>query len=238
MTEKDLPEEIKEVSPPEAESKTEKKKRKKILASAAAGITALSLMVGSIFSAPAEIIKPPTSDQERPAVIVQYEAQTDTEDALADEEDEEDKKKGLKASIKRFIQSLPLAARLFFILPLWIIGYGLIAIFTALFEPVIAPVLSVLIKWLLVGGLFAGAFFLLKKTIAPDTPITKIFSKRNIILILSGAAVFGTGDYFAMEYVSHYEFWRNIVCMGGGVLLLAVFALRMLSSRKKARALS
>ena len=236
MSAQELPEEVKEVSPPAANDKTEKKKRKKLLGSAAAGITALSLMVGSIFSAPAEIIKPPTSDAERPAVIVQYEAQTENDDVLDEEEEAEEKKKGLKASIKRFILGMPLIVRVLFILPLWIIGYGLIAAFTALFEPVIAPVLGVIIKWLLIAGVFAGAFFLMKKAVFPDKPVKEIFTKKNIFLILAGAAVLGTGDFFAKEYVIHYEFWRNIIVSAGGSLLLLVSGLRMYASKKKARA--
>ena len=211
-----------------------KKAAKKAAGVGAAGLAAFSLMIGSTFSSPAEVMNKANPDPERPAVIVEIQAEPD--DVLEEiPEEEDEKKRTFRDMFRNFILKLPVAVRLLLILPLWVIGYAAIAALTALFEPVIAPILSVILKWVLIGGLLAAAFFLLKKAIAPDTPIREIFSKRNLVMIGIAAAVFGTADFFLKEYVEHYSFWRNIACGAAGAVLLAVFAARQLRKGKAAK---
>ena len=210
-----------------------KKGLKKAAAGTAAGLAAASLVVGSIFSNPSEIMAQVNPDKEQPVVIVQMDAKPDDE-IEAEEEDTDEKKKGLKEMLRRFVQRLPAWAKVLFVIPMWALGYGVIALLTALFEPVIAPVLGIVLKWLLVAGLLAAAFFLIKKTVAPDTPLREIFSKRNLVLITISAALLGAGDYFAKAYIEHYEVWRNVLCFAAGLVILGVFGLRSMKRKKKA----
>ena len=209
-----------------------KKRLRKGAAGAAAGIAMLSLLVGSVFSKPAEVMERANPDEGRPAVIVEIQA-TDDSEVTAEEEEADEKKRGLKDMICRFIQGLPTWAKITIIMPLWVIGYGLIALFTALFEPVSAPVLTIILKWPLVAGLLAGAFFLIKRAVAPDTPLKEIFSKRNIVLIVIAAAALGTGDYFAKMYFENYVFWRNLGCAAAGLLILGFWSLRAVHRKKQ-----
>ncbi len=211
------------------------KSLKKTAAGAAAGLAAASLVIGSVFSNPGEIMEKMNPDDTRQAVVVQYEANIE-EEVSEEEEESEEKKRGLKDMIRRFIQALPSWSKILFVIPLWAVGYGLIALLTALFEPVIAPVLGIVLKWLLIGGLLAAGFFFVKKSVAPDTPLKEIFSKRNILLIIVLAAALGAGDYFAKAYYPRYEFWRNIACFASGLLILGIYALRNLRTKKKAAA--
>ena len=228
----DTPEQ--EVPAPEEDKKSGGKSVRKAAAGAAAGLAAASLLIGNVFSNPAEVMEKVNPDEGRPAVVVQYEAKLDEDMPAEEEEDEgEEKKRGLKDMIKRFIQGLPSWAKVLFVIPLWAIGYGITAVVTALFEPVIAPVLSVVLKWLLIAGLLAGGFFLIKKAVAPDTPIREIFSKRNIILIIIAAAVLGAADFFAKAYFEKYVFWRNFACFAAGILILGFYALRTWNRKKK-----
>ena len=213
---------------------TLKKAGKKAAAAGTAGLAAISLMLGSAFSNPSEVINQTSPERERPAVVVQYEAQPD-DDVILEEDDEEKKKKSLKDIIRTAVYSLPLSARVLLVLPLWILGYGLIAALTALYGPVIAPLLGVIIKWLLVALVVAASVFLITKAIAPDTPLSKIFSKRNLVFILIGAAVLGAGDYIAMTAVDGYEKWRNLISCAAGFLMLAGFTARMLLKKKDRR---
>lgn len=209
-----------------------RKKTKKAAAGAAAGLAAVSLLLGSVFTKPAEILQQADPNEGKPTVVVEYNAPVD-EDVPAEEEDDDEKKRTLKDMIRAFIQNLPVWAKILFVLPLWLIGYALIALLTALFEPVIAPALAVVLKWLLFAGLLALGLFFVKKAIAPGTPLKEIFRKRNVILIIAAAAVLGTGDYFAKEYIAHYEVWRNWICCAAGALILAAFALRTRRAAKK-----
>ncbi|MBR3035789.1 MAG: hypothetical protein IKI54_00655 [Lachnospiraceae bacterium] len=219
----------------EEETNAAGKALKKAAGFGAAGLAALSLFLGSVFGAPAEILKNADNAPEKNAVIV--EVQPDAEDVDEETDDDEDeKKKTLKDMFRAFIQRLPLGVRVFVILPLWIIGYAVIALLTALFEPVIAPVLGIVLKWLLLAGLFLLSLFLIKKAIAPDTPLKEIFSRRNLLGAGIAAAVLGTADGFLKEYVAHYEIWRNVACCAAGAVLLSVFTVRQLTKKKAKQA--
>ncbi|MBQ9909949.1 MAG: hypothetical protein IJM50_00340 [Lachnospiraceae bacterium] len=209
-----------------------RKKTKKAAAGAAAGLAAVSLLLGSVFTKPAEILQQADPNEGKPTVVVEYNAPVD-EDIDAEEEDEDEKKRTLKDMVRAFIQNLPLWAKILFVLPLWLIGYALIALLTALFEPVIAPALLAVLKWLLFAGLLALGLFFVKKAVAPNTPLKEIFKKRNVILILITAALLGTGDYFAKEYIAHYETWRNWICCAAGVLILGLCALGNMKKAKE-----
>ena len=209
-----------------------KKRKSKAAAGAAAGLAATSLLIGSVFSNPSEIMDKADPDAGKPAVSVQY-VMPEEDQEETEEEEAEEKKKGLKDMIRRFIQALPAWAKVVFVIPMWAVGYGLIAMLTALFEPVIAPVLGVVLKWLLIAGIFAGAFFFIKKAIAPDTPMKEIFSKKNLIRIGILAAVLGAADFFAGLKIENYSAWRNTACFGAGLLILGFFALRMHHVKKK-----
>ncbi len=223
--EKDLPEETNPL----------KKAARKIAGVGTAGLAAVSLFIGSIFSSPSEILQKKDPDADRPAVVIEYQAQPEDGQEEAEEEGEE-KKKSLRTMIRNFILGLPVGVKLFLILPLWIVGYGLIAMLTALFEPVIAPVLSAVLKWMLIGGMLLLALFLVKKSIAPNTPLREIFSKRNVVLAGVSAAVLGTGDFFLKAFVEGYTVWRNAACIAAGAVLLLVFTVRQLTKKKKAAA--
>ena len=224
-----------EKQPEESVQRESKSGIKKAAAGAAAGLAATSLLLGSIFSSPAEVMQQVNPDDKRPAVIVEIQA-AEEEEPVEEEEEADEKKRGLKDMIKRFVQSLPSWAKVLFVIPLWAIGYGVIALLTALFEPVIAPVLSVILKWLLIGGLLAGGLFCIKKAIAPDMPLREIFTKRNMILVAVAAAVLGLGDYFAKNYFEHYELWRNVIGFAAGLLILGIYALRTWQHKKKTAA--
>ncbi|MBR6321341.1 MAG: hypothetical protein IKR59_00600, partial [Lachnospiraceae bacterium] len=63
-----------------------KKRLRKGAAGAAAGIAMLSLLVGSVFSKPAEVMERANPDEGRPAVIVEIQA-TDDSEVTAEEEE-------------------------------------------------------------------------------------------------------------------------------------------------------
>ena len=212
--------------------KKTKKEIRKAAAAGAAGLAATSMLIGSVFSNPAEVMEKVQDDNTRPVIVAQMEANLD-EQVPEEPEENDEKKRGLREMFKRFLQNLPLPAKLLFVLPMWVIGYGLLALLTALFEPVIAPVLGIIIKWLLVGLLLAAGLFCIKKAVAPDTPLREIFSKRNVILLAVTAAVLGAGDYFAKIYIDNYTIWRNIACFSAGLLILLFFTLRTLQKKKR-----
>ena len=226
----------------EAASKSEKaektqaeKAARKAAGFGAAGLAALSLFLGSIFSAPAEILQNADIAPEKNAIVMEVQPDAEDQDA-EDAGDEDEKKKTLKDMFRAFIQRLPLGVRILVILPLWGIGYALIAMLTALFEPVIAPVLAVILKWLLLAGILLLSFFFVKKAIAPDTPLREIFSRRNLLAVGISAAVLGTADFFLKEYVEHYETWRNLACAVCGAVLIIVFSVRQIAKKKALKA--
>ncbi len=217
----------------ERSSKNGKKTRNRIAASLTAVVAAAGMLMGSLFSSPAEIMQgnqlvPP--DDHRPA-IVQMIAEPVMDEVEEEEDGDEEKKKGWKAVVRAWILGLPALVRGLLLVPLWALGYALIAAVSAIWAPFLQPVLGTVLKWLLIAGVIALLVVGGVKAVAPEVPLKKILNKKTILIFIASSVVLCTLDAALPFYIEKYENYRTIACfLGGTVLLLGIVIAR--ESRK------
>ena len=134
-----------------AEKKKKKKRHGKAVASAVAAVTAAGVMVGGSFASPQEIL------EDGPEPIVQalaMDAQNDMDadgggTDSGDEEisEEEEEKRGVRASVRKLVRSAPAEVRALVVLPLWALGTLAIALGNAMWSAVLSPVASAILSW-------------------------------------------------------------------------------------------
>lgn len=156
---------------------------------AGAGL-AVSMFFGSLFSSPAEIVKP--EEVSPPPAIVQQAVMYEEEPPfMLDTEEPEEEKKGLRDRIRAWLIRLPLAVRILVLVPMWAIGFGLITAFSLLAGLINVPVIGTVLKFI-IGALIVFALIMLAmKLIFPDIPLKKLFSKRNLLVFGVSACVIG-----------------------------------------------
>lgn len=208
--------------------------KKRATASAVAGATVLGIVLGSTFDSPAELLERELLSS-RPAVtdvLISDSADDDSGDddaALAGEE----KKKNLRARFKEQVMAMPYYVRACVGLPLWCLGWLILSAAGHLWEPVLSPLLSVLVNALCVGGIVAAALISTVKTAFPEMPIKKILNRRSLSTVFIGALLFGIAGALMQLFWPEYERLRNIA--EGGIMLAVLTAAAVPLLRREAR---
>lgn len=193
----------------------EKKKnwKQKAAVGAVCAATGAGVLVNGMFDTPADLLQGSDSG---PAGIV---AQCDDDSPLVEDEEEEDRKSG---PVRRWILSLPLYLRVLLGLPLWAAGWGITELAGLLWKLFLTPLGSTVASWLLTAALAIGAFALLAKAIFPDLPLKKLFSRRNLLLILGGTLLLGLLDTVLSAAWEGYPDLGRWLRLGGVAALLAL----------------
>lgn len=207
--------------------------KKRATASAVAGATVLGIVLGSTFDSPAELLERELLSS-RPAVtdvFISDSADDDSGDdaALAGEE----KKKNLRTRFREQVLTMPYYVRACVGLPLWCLGWLILSAAGHLWEPVLSPLLSVLVNALCVGGIVAAALISTVKTAFPEMPIKKILSRRSLSTVFIGALLFGIAGTLMQLFWPEYERLRNIA--EGGIMLAVLTAAAVPLLRREAR---
>lgn len=195
--------------------------KKRAMASAVAGATTLGIILGGTFDTPAELLERELLSS-RPAVtdmLIDEAADNDDGDdaALAGEE----RKKGLRARFKERVMAMPYYLRACVALPLWCLGWLILSAVGIIWEPLLSPVLSLLLNCLCVGGIIAAALIMTVKAAFPDMPVKKILNRRSLSTVFVGTLLFGTAGALMQIFLPEYERLRDIA---EGVIILAVLA--------------
>lgn len=133
--------------------------------------------------------------------------------------------------LRSFFLSQTSVLRGILLLPFWILGKSVLFFINLLFPAlgsIMQPVLGVFLNSILLFGLFALIF----KLLFPDVPLHKLFSKRNISLLLVSAVVLSAADAILHAYCENYQLIRRIInlCLEG--LVLSLLCWRIFGPRK------
>lgn len=194
--------------------------KKRATASAVAGATALGIILGSSFDSPSQLLERELMASS-PAVtdmLIGSSVDDDSGDddaALAGEE----RKKGLRARIREQVMVLPYYVRACVGLPLWCLGWLIINAAGFLWEPVLSPLMSVMVNALCVGGIIAAALTMTVKAAFPDMPVKKILNRRSLSTLFVGALLFGILGTLMQIFIPEYDRLRDIA---EGIIMLAV----------------
>ena len=153
-------------------SKNSEEIKKTVKKSVIATTAATSVIVGSLYANPDELINP------KP-VIEQLDENFD--------EQVEVREKSAKDKVKDFISGLPFAIRVGVGVPLWVIGWIIIT----LIRKAVMPNLQIIIVCALIALLFIGTSVAIGKMINPDVNWKKFLNKKT--LILTGVTVLLAG---------------------------------------------
>ncbi len=194
-----------------------KNAKKKAALGVLALLTAASVAAGSLFESPAALLP----DDGAPSIVCNVNADGADDDAGApeDESDETRRRGGVRAALRQRILQLPLIVRLLVILPLWWLGTVLLAAAGAVW-PLLSPVLSRIASFLVPLVLLTGLFLLAAKTVFPDLPLRKVFSRRGAVALLLGASALAAADAALPIVWEGYAAVKQLV--EAGVLFLAL----------------
>ncbi|MBO7699039.1 MAG: hypothetical protein J6S38_08425, partial [Erysipelotrichaceae bacterium] len=144
-----------------------------------AGLTTFSVTLGSLFESAEELKR---DYPKTPKAVVES-----IDDYSEDDLENNEVHDSFKERLKKLIYRIPVKIRTIFFVPLWTIGYALIALMETLFRTIFVPLAQQ------IGGfLFETLIMLLVvgiciKILFPDLPWSKIFSKKTIFAVLIGS---------------------------------------------------
>ncbi len=196
--------------------KERSKTAKRAAAGAAGAVTAASLLVNTVVTDPATLIKPDGESVSDPSHVCvvdgvehrSYIVETDRDEPFT-----------LRERICLRIQSWPLPVRALILLPLWGIGELLIALATALWN---SPVGQILLHFLLEAALLIGLFALVWKLLFPHVPLRRVLSRKTFPWLIAGALVITVADALLAYFWEDWKIWRIVLLAVVGFVVLLV----------------
>lgn len=215
--------------------KLDLKKAGKAAAHTAAGAAlAGSLFLGSVFTSPSDIVKP--EDVASPPGIVQVEEIPSASDELTVFSEDVFEKRTWKDKLRESLQRLPLAVRLLLLLPMWAVGYGIIWGVSLLAGLISAPVIGPILKFVIGMAVVFGLLLLGLKMIFPKTPIKKLLTKHNFIILLVCSGLIALSGTLGGIFWSGRPHITAIVDICAVTLCLALICVSVLAGKKKGKA--
>lgn len=193
-------------------------KKKAAAMAAVTTAAAASMVTGTLFDSPAELLNQPEPDD-----IVEF--------MEGDEEgtEEETKRSAPAARLRGWILSLPEAVRMLVVVPMWIVGWVLLNA-VSVFWSGAGPMLGRVVDWLCLALVMLVIFAAGVKTALPHVPLKQILRPRNIVFILVVTLVLGLADLALPTVWQNYNAASRLVWRIGATCLLA-FVCSMALSR-------
>ncbi len=222
----------------EGKNEEEKKKdyKKKAIQAGVAVVTSASVLLGGLFSSPDALLA--QEQNLNPVAITQNDNDGD-DDSSSSEEDEEEQtgeSQGIRAALRQRILQLPMAVRVFVLLPLWAVGWVIWTVATGLWTMLLGPVAGKAVGWLFLLAALLGAAALGIKTVFPNVPLKKIFNKKSLLGLLLAGLGLGVADLTVPLFWDGYEPLAHVLRASGMALILGTLSFvlirRMLKKRQ------
>ena len=191
----------------------EKEKKKKLVKTAIAGITSASVLLGTTFNSPEEIKNSLTIPES--LIDKQHDYSDDLLTGL------KKKEKG-KNVLKNLIYKIPIKIRTILFIPMWFLGTVLISLIKSLFKIILIPAIKISLGSLLHIVVFMLIILICIKLLFPNLPLSKIFNKRNILLILFISILMALLDFFIPLVWKKYIIYNFIFKFVFGLLVIGI----------------
>lgn len=216
------------------------KMKNKGAATAAATIAAAGVLIGGSFEAPADILKDNDAALAPPPIVETLNAEVepdggDTGDEDAVTEEDEGKKRGLRARTRELVLRLPLAVRACVAVPLWGLGWVLISLGSLLWTGILSPVGAAIAKWVVIALMILAALAITVKTVFPKTPLRKILNKHTLLWVLGGSTLLCIVDVVLAHYFPDKPRLFDVARIVASAALLVSAVIPVLRHEKKAR---
>ena len=207
---------------------------------AVALVAAAGMLIGNLFSSPAELLqKDEGAIPPPPAAIVDYavpDASPDDDGDDASTPDEENEEKlSLRGRLRRRILRLPQFVRALIGVPLWGVGWGITSLLGLLWSALLSPVFAVVLKWVFAAALLLLAVMLTVKAVFPDIPLKKLLTKRSFLTVFIGMGVLAAADTALGIAIPDKEFISVIVKALGSLGVMALAVVPAIVGEKKSR---
>ena len=160
----------------EKKKKPAHKKAKKVALTTA---TAASLLVNNTYDSVDEIIK----------------HEEDSIDPVIRKYEETHRQATPKEKLRGWFDHFPYAVRLLVLVPLWAIGWALMLVLGPLWNGILSPLASKVGYWLAILAIVMVILAAAKMILLPEVPFKKLFTKKNVIIIVvSVAAIAGLDE--------------------------------------------
>lgn len=202
---------------------------------------AISVLLGGLFNSPADLLQDPAAVDRAftpPAsvnlVLPDDDGGDDDEGLLQDETEDEEKKKsgGLRDSLRRLILKIPAGVRAVFLVPLWAVGWGLIAGFEAMWSAFLSPLLGSVATWLIAAAVILGGIAAGVKAMFPEIPLKKILNKKTVLGVCASVLLLALADAVLPLCVPEYAAVRAWVRFAGLTAVFSGFSLPFFFKRK------
>ncbi len=200
------------------------KARKSVLKGITTAAVLMSLLAGSAFSGPADILDEQEAVNYRPAPVV-MDVDEFVNAPVEDDDDDADEEKSVKlgavARFRQAVMQLPQSVRLLIITPLWALGTAIMTSITFLWNILFASPLGAFIASFAFGfAILTGLFTVTAKMLFPDIPLRKILSGRNVLILGCLAMLLSVIDAVAPMYWHQYPLAAALVklVLGGTVI--------------------
>ncbi len=207
------------------------KTKKRAAATAAAVIAAAGTVLGGSFDSPADLLDDDELLSSNP--IVEY-AFNDDDGADGDDAEEADEH-SRKGRVRRIVKSMPVGVRAVVGVPLWCVGWLIIALVSTLWGAVLSPVLGTVLKWVLAAGIMLAVLLVMLKIVFPDMPIKKIFNKKSVLTALIGIAAIGVLDAVLRFFLPERKTAAELLRFFGTMAVFTLSAIPLISAEVKRR---
>ena len=193
--------------------KQKKETKKKLATGMIAGVTSASVLLGSAFDSPKDLLE--RFDDKTEPLIENYEKITI-----------EDRHPWLgmpfKQKTREFVFKIPVKLRMVLCVPLWIMGNALLFMAELLVKTVLTPLGHLVLGFLMQTLILLAIIAVCIKILFPDMPWSKIFSRKTILSVIIGSLIMSIADAVAPLFWEHYRFYRRLskLILGSVVILL------------------
>ena len=219
---------------PDTKKKFDIKRAGKAAGRTAAGAgMAVSLLLGSLFSSPQEMLKQDEASQVAapPGIVQTYEADP-VYDNFTTAAEPTEQKRTWKDKLRAFILRMPLAVRIVALMPMWAAGYAVIWLASMLAGALSLPVVGTVLKFFIGAAVVFGLILLAEKLLFPNVRMRDLLSKRNFLGLLITAGVIAAAGALG-GYLWKDKLWITAVVDTGAALLYAVFFVLFVRGKKK-----
>ena len=201
--------------------------RKKVALGIAAGLTSLSVLLGSVFDSSKDILEDIPYDSGKVMETVN--------DLSKDSLKKSSLKQRAKAYIRNVVYKIPVKIRAVLFIPLWLLGNMTLLAAELLYRTLLAPIGRLILGFILQTLLLFGIIGICIKLMFPDLPWSKIFNRKLILLVFAGSVFMSACDFVMPMIWDKYVLYRRLSRLIIGLLVILIILRPFIKKKLKNR---
>lgn len=192
--------------------------KKKVVTTATLASLSSSVLLGTAFDNPGEIVNYVETKQ-IPKVESVYLIENT---GIFDEYEKDEETGGIKKSIHNLVYRLPVTIRALFCVPMWIIGSLLLFLLNGILKNVLSPISDMIINFIVSTLLSLLTVIVCIKILFSNLSLKKILNKRTILLVIFGNIIMFILDLIMPNIYSDYTYYRKLSKLIMGIIVIII----------------